>query len=87
VDARKQRYGKGDLEGLFRGARRIVAIRGEQSLVFDVQKNGLPPLAELAGSTLGPSGNLRAPALRLGKDWIVGFGEPAWRAYFRPASR
>ena len=84
VDARVKRYGEGDLARLFRGARRIIAARGKQSVVFDVHQDGLPPLAELAGATLGPSGNLRAPALRIGQDWVVGFGEPAWQAYFPP---
>ena len=27
---------------------------------------------------LGPTGNLRAPTLKLGSRWIVGFGEPTW---------
>ena len=47
-----------------------------------MKKAGLPPLAELAKATLGPSGNLRAPTLKLGDDWIVGFGQEAWDAYF-----
>ena len=37
---------------------------------------------ELVEAMLGPTGNLRAPTLRLGKTWIVGFGEPAWLDYF-----
>ena len=82
MDARKQRCGEQDLKGLFRGARRIIAARGKQSETFDVHKGGLPAQAELARATLGPSGNLRAPVLRLGDDWLVGFGEPAWEAYF-----
>jgi hypothetical protein len=82
VDARKQRYGEADLKELFGGARRIVAARGKQSVVFDVKKQGLPPRAELAKATLGPSGNLRAPTLRLGDDFLVGFGEEAWDEYF-----
>lgn len=52
-------------------------------MVFDVHRDGWPPLAELAGEVLGPSGNLRAPALRIGHDWLVGFGEQAWQAYFQ----
>jgi hypothetical protein len=51
-------------------------------VVFDVKKQGLPPRAELAKATLGPSGNLRAPTLRLGDDFLVGFGEEAWDEYF-----
>ena len=41
-----------------------------------------PPLEELARAALGPSGNLRAPAARMGKSWLVGFGEDAWSGHF-----
>lgn len=34
--------------------------------------------AEFAAAVLGPSGNLRAPALRAGKTWYVGFHEEAY---------
>lgn len=27
---------------------------------------------------LGPSGNLRAPAVRVAKDWLVGFDGELW---------
>ena len=80
MDARKERYGEEDLDALFDGASKIIAVRGKKSQVF-VPKKGIDE-AELAKATLGPSGNLRAPALRLGKTWIVGFGEPAWTEYF-----
>ena len=33
-------------------------------------------------NALGPTGNLRAPALRLGKTWLIGFGEPTYEARF-----
>jgi len=81
VDARKVRYGKSDLKKVFKGASKVIAARGKKSAVFDLRK-GFPDMEEFAKATLGPSGNLRAPALRLGKDWVVGFGEPAWEEYF-----
>jgi hypothetical protein len=34
----------------------------------------------LTAAVLGPSGNLRAPALRVGSTWLVGFDEAAWAA-------
>ena len=37
-------------------------------------KNGAPDREALEKAVLGPSGNLRAPALRLGKTWVIGFG-------------
>ncbi|MCR9244108.1 MAG: hypothetical protein NXI31_03695 [bacterium] len=32
----------------------------------------------LEGAAIGPSGNLRAPTLRTGKTWFVGFSADAW---------
>ena len=38
--------------------------------------------AELQAAVIGPSGNLRAPTLRTGKTWFVGFHEEAYAAKF-----
>lgn len=45
-------------------------------------KKDPPSAAELAKAVLGPSGNLRAPAIRTGKSWLVGFHEEAYAAKF-----
>ncbi len=37
--------------------------------------------AELA-LALGPSGNLRAPALKVGAHWLVGFAPQPWEQVF-----
>ena len=81
MDARKERFGRSDLKKLFKGSNRVLTARGKKSVAFDLRK-GFPDLDELAKVALGPSGNLRAPAMRLGKDWVVGFGEEAWTEYF-----
>ena len=73
VDARKQRYGPKDLAELFAGARRIVACKGAKVTELDpADRSGYSIL-------IGNSGNLRAPAARVGKTWYVGFGEAAWK--------
>ena len=77
VDARKVRYGKADLKKFFADASKIVAARGAKSVVFDMKKDPPSP-AELAKAVLGPSGNLRAPTLKVGKTYLVGFGAPAF---------
>lgn len=33
---------------------------------------------ELQRVAIGPSGNLRAPALRMGTTWVIGFHEAAY---------
>lgn len=37
---------------------------------------------ELAEVVLGPTGNLRAPTLRRGKTWIVGFNDELYEQQF-----
>jgi arsenate reductase-like glutaredoxin family protein len=77
VDARKQKLAPKDLPALFAKADKIVVCRGQQSeeLRFAART---PTLAEL-DATLGQTGNLRAPTIRIGKTYYVGFSEPAWR--------
>lgn len=81
MDARKTRYGKGDLAGFFKGATKIIAARGKKTVVFDMLK-APPTPAELAAAVLGPSGNLRAPTLKMGNTFLVGFGQPAFEEMF-----
>ncbi len=71
VDARKASFALADLAALFKGARRVVIAKGKSA-------SELAPTAEALAATLGPSGNLRAPALRVGDTWLVGFNESAW---------
>lgn len=53
--------------------------RQRKVLTFERARDGSWP-AELTPAILGPSGNLRAPALRSGSTWLVGFDEDAYRA-------
>lgn len=51
--------------------------KGKGVREFDLAK--APPTdEELAAAVLGPTGNLRAPALRVGQTWLVGFNEEAY---------
>jgi hypothetical protein len=54
--------------------------RGKKVLTFDMSD---PPDDEtLASALLGPTGNLKAPTLKMGKTLLVGFGEEAYRQVF-----
>ena len=55
--------------------------RGKQTITLDLKKDAPTPV-ELAKLVLGPSGNLRAPAIRTGKTWLVGFNEEAYAERF-----
>ncbi len=55
--------------------------RGKKTVTFDMNQD--PPDDDtLAAHLLGPTGNLKAPTLRLGKILLVGFGEDAYRQLF-----
>ena len=57
----------------------MVASRGKKMVTFDMKKSP-PSEAELLAVILGPTGNLRAPTLRIGKTVVVGFSEEAYKA-------
>lgn len=81
MDARKERYGAKDLDKLFEGTSKLIAVRGKKAQTFDL-KNGGYERAEFEKAVLGPTGNLRAPAMRMGKTWLVGFGEETYDEIF-----
>ena len=50
-------------------------------VVFDMTKSA-PDDDTLADAILGPTGNLKAPTLRIGDTLVVGFNEEAYRQVF-----
>ena len=81
VDARKTRLGRAEALALAKAADVVIAAKGKKAVTFDMKKNP-PHDDELAASLLGPTGNLKAPAIRRGNTLIVGFGEEAYRQLF-----
>ena len=81
IDARKQRFGADEVMALFGDARYVIAGKGRKSVKFDLKADDLDE-AEVVKAVLGPSGNLRAPAVRAGKTWLVGFQADAWGGVF-----
>jgi hypothetical protein len=78
VDAAKDRRGRKEALDLARSASRVVVARGKKVVTFDMADD--PPDDDtLAAHLLGPTGNLRAPTLRVGDTLLVGFGEEAYR--------
>ena len=81
VNAAKERYGDKDLMRVLGDATRVVVAKGKKVIEFDLQ--GDPPkLSELVKACLGPSGNLRAPAIRKGKTWMIGFNPDSYGELF-----
>jgi arsenate reductase-like glutaredoxin family protein len=78
IDATKQRKGRDEALALAKSAERVVVARGKKVVAFDMRKD--PPDDDtLAALLLGPTGNLKAPTLRKGGTFLVGFGEDAYR--------
>ena len=55
----------------------LYVAKGKRVVHVDLRK-ARPPKAELLQLLLGPTGNLRAPALRKGRVLIVGFDEKTY---------
>lgn len=53
----------------------LYVARGKKLVHFDLKKGY--DADEVASLIMGRSGNLRAPALRVGKKLIIGFNEEA----------
>lgn len=77
VDARKERIGPADALKLARKMDNIYVTKGKNVLHFDMKKEK-PDEGQLSAAIIGPSGNLRAPAMVLDRTMIVGFDETTY---------
>jgi hypothetical protein len=76
VDASKVKKGRDEALALAKTMDTVVVARGKKALTFDMKS---PPDDDtLAAALLGPTGNLKAPTLRIGRLLLVGFGEQAY---------
>ena len=69
-----QKLGRQDALSLARQAKRLIAAKGKQVTVVDVTSK-TPSDDELAALMLGPTGNMRAPTLRVGQTLLVGYND------------
>ena len=77
VDARKNRIGPDDVIRLTQEVSDIIAAKGKKVVRYNLAKDK-PSRADLLAIMIGPSGNLRAPALRKGKKLLIGFDTDAY---------
>ena len=80
VDA-KAKLGRDDARRLASGASRIIVAKGKKVVTFAMNKDR-PDDETLMSHMLGPTGNLRAPAIRRGKTLLVGFNEEIYAEQF-----
>jgi len=81
VDARKNRMGPKEALALLDGANELIAAKGKKVERIDLRQ-GKPDKATVTRLMIGPSGNLRAPTLRVGKKILVGFDEETYQKVF-----
>lgn len=70
VDARKEVYNGEAAYQILAGAREVVVASGKKVMEFEI-KNA--DRNEVIKRITGPTGNLRAPTLRVGDVYFVGF--------------
>ena len=64
-----------------RAAHCLVAAKGKKVTTLDL--HSAPPADDvLAGLMLGPTGNLRAPIMRVGQTILVGYNDQAFTDVF-----
>jgi arsenate reductase-like glutaredoxin family protein len=77
-NAAKIKYGPAAALKLLHGVDRIVAMKGKKIVAFDLKKDR-PDDETLLAHLIGPTGNLRAPTVRVGKTLLVGFNEETYK--------
>jgi arsenate reductase-like glutaredoxin family protein len=82
VDARKQPHDRASALAVARGAKKLVVAKGKKVVRHDLTKEKLSD-AELAALVVGPTGALRAPAIRTGDTLLVGFHEEGFQEAIR----
>ena len=78
VDARKEPLADNDAWEHLQNGEEIVVGRGKKYLSFKPSKTNKN---EILQNCLGRTGNLRAPALKIGDTFIVGYTEDMYAEY------
>ncbi|QEG20929.1 ArsC family (seleno)protein [Mariniblastus fucicola] len=81
MDAKKETHRKEDAIRVLGKASKLLAARGKKVVEVDLKKTELTE-DEILKLVLGPTGNLRAPTLLVGKKMIVGFNEEMYESVF-----
>jgi hypothetical protein len=82
VDAKRERIGEKAAVALARSMDRVVVAKGQKVTTFELRKDAVRD-ADLAALIMGPTGNLRAPALKVGTTFLVGFHEGAYDTWIK----
>ena len=64
---------------MLKSASKLIAIKGKKITEFDVKGSVSQDAVQ---AMLGPTGNMRAPTLKVGKSLLVGFNEEVFSQKF-----
>ena len=78
ADARKASLAEEAAWQVLAAAREIVVAKGRKQLVFDRRRDSREAILK---ETLGRSGTLRAPTLRIGDRLLVGFNDELYAQF------
>jgi len=81
INAKKTTLGHQEALELARRVDRIFAAKGSRVVHVNLHQER-PDEAALASLLLGPTGNLRAPTLRIGRTLVVGFHPEMYQQAF-----
>ncbi|TMB44917.1 MAG: hypothetical protein E6J55_07850 [Deltaproteobacteria bacterium] len=79
ADAKRERLGPREAFALTSGTDELYVAKGKKVVHLDLRRSR-PDRDALLGLLLGPSGNLRAPAMRVGKTLCIGFAPDMYQA-------
>jgi arsenate reductase-like glutaredoxin family protein len=71
-----RKLGKKEATSIAKAASRIIVCKGKKVHEW---KPGGQVSAEIVAAMLGPTGNLRAPTIQVGKTIVVGFHDEAYQ--------
>ena len=66
------KLGRDDAAALAKKASNLIVAKGKRVTTFKIKGT---PADDAVDAMLGPTGNLRAPTLRVGRTLLVGFNE------------
>ena len=81
IDAKKERKGAEEALALLKGMTKMFVAKGKKVTEVDLKKDR-PDDVTLAKLMLGPTGNLRAPTMKVGKTVLVGFNADKYEDIF-----
>ena len=78
ADARKASLAEEEAWQVLAAAQEIIVVKGKKRLVFDPRRDSRETILK---ETLGRSGTLRAPTLRIGDRLLVGYNDELYAQF------